>query len=269
MSVPAAAQPVAPPLPALPTAALVPPRLLSEPAVAYPDRATGDATITLTITVNADGTVRSAIPTESDEPFSSQAARAALGWRFDPATRGAIPVAARIRVEVVFHPPAVAPRPPPPAPSPPSLPSSAVDEVFVRGAHEEPSRTATLSRAEVRQVPGAFGDPFRAIEIMPGVTPIVSGLPFFFVRGAPPGDVGYYLDGIRVPYLFHVGFGPSVIHPALIDRVDLYPGGYPARFGRFSGGIISGETVAPSDELHGEYNVRLFDAGFLGETGFD
>jgi hypothetical protein len=148
------------------------------------------------------------------------------------------------------------------------VPSSPVDEVFVRGAHEEPSRTATLSRAEVRQVPGAFGDPFRAIDIMPGVTPIVSGLPFFFVRGAPPGDVGYYLDGIRVPYLFHVGVGPSVIHPALVDRVDLYPGGYPARFGRFSGGIISGETVAPSDELHGEYNLRLFDAGALVETPF-
>jgi hypothetical protein len=60
-----------------------------------------------------------------------------------------------------------------------------------------------------------------------------------------------------------------VIHPALIDRVDLYPGGYPARFGRFSGGIVSGETVPPASELHGEYNVRLFDAGALLETPFD
>jgi hypothetical protein len=143
-----------------------------------------------------------------------------------------------------------------------------VQEVLVRGAHEEPSRTASLARAEVRQIPGVFGDPFRAIEVLPGVTPIVSGLPFFFVRGAPPGDVGYFLDGVRVPYLFHVGAGPSVVHPGLIDRVDLYPGGYPARFGRFSGGVVSGETIEPATELHGEYNVRLFDAGALVETPF-
>ncbi|HKQ69094.1 MAG TPA: TonB-dependent receptor plug domain-containing protein, partial [Polyangiaceae bacterium] len=140
-------------------------------------------------------------------------------------------------------------------------------EITVRG-EREPARTATLSRAEVRQIPGTFGDPFRAIEIMPGVTPMVTGLPFFFVRGAPPGNVGYFLDGIRVPVLFHVGVGPSVVHPALIGRVDLYPGGYPARFGRFSGGIVSGETVPPGSDLHGEYNVRLFDAGAFAEVPF-
>src|SRR5690606_27714002 len=78
------------------------------------------------------------------------------------------------------------------------------EEVHVRGARE-PGRTVTLSRTEVRQIPGTFGDPFRAVEIMPGVTPVVSGLPFFFVRGAPPGNVGYYLDGVRIPLLFHVG----------------------------------------------------------------
>jgi hypothetical protein len=65
----------------------------------------------------------------------------------------------------------------------------------------------------VRELPGAFGDPFRAIEVLPGVTPIATGLPYFYVRGAPPGNVGYFLDGVRVPYLYHIGLGPSVIHP--------------------------------------------------------
>jgi hypothetical protein len=51
--------------------------------------------------------------------------------------------------------------------------------------------------------------------------------------------------------------------------VDLYPGGYPARFGRFAGGIVTGETTAPRDDLHGEANVRILDAGALVETGFD
>jgi TonB family protein len=288
------APPMPPPSPAARTGELAAPTLLSDASVAYPSGATGDATVVLTITVNADGSVRSAAAAEANEPFSSVAVRAALGFRFEPAMRDGKPLAARIRIQLTFRAPEPPAKPPnnpavipsatntpgstntPPAsssatapkPPPRARPSDAPDEVLVRGAHAEPSRSATLSRAEVRQIPGAFGDPFRAIEIMPGVTPIVSGLPFFFIRGAPPGNVGYFLDGVRVPYLFHVGAGPSVIHPGLVDRVDLYPGGYPARFGRYSGGIVSGESTPPSFVEHGEYNVRLFDAGGLLETPF-
>ena len=263
----ASAQPVAPS-----DAVLEPPHLVSDATVPYPPNGRGEAAVLLTVTVNADGSVRAAVPTEPAEPFADAAVRAALAWRYQPALRGGKPVAARIRVEILFHPPAAAPAPlqPVPAPPPPvAKPRDAPQEVLVRGAHEEPSRTVSLSRAEVRQIPGTFGDPFRALEIMPGVTPIVSGLPFFFIRGAPPGDAGYFLDGVRVPYLFHVGVGPSVVNPAFVDRVDLYPGGYPARFGRFSGGIVSGETTEPASVAHGEANVRVFDAGALVEVPFD
>ena len=256
----------------------VAPKPLSDLDVPYPEGASGDATIVLTLTVERDGTVSAVTPQPALEPFASVALSAARKWQFQPATRGGVIVSARIRMLVEFHPP---PPPEPPEEQPssdsalstPQAPAAkrrrGPIEIQVRGVKMDPSRTATLSRAEVRQIPGTFGDPFRAIEIMPGVTPIISGLPFFFIRGAPPGDVGYFLDGIRVPLLFHIGVGPSVIHPALIDRVDLYPGGYPASFGRFSGGIVSGETVPPASELHGEYNVRLFDAGALIETPFD
>jgi TonB family protein len=258
--------------------AVVPPELASPASVAYPERATGDAVVVLALTIDADGNVRQARAVQGDDPFAKAAVEAALSWRFSPATRAGKPVASIIRFEVTFHAP-VASGEPPPAPSTPKPPepprgsatatrrATAPVEVQVRGDRPAPT-VSSFARAEVRQLPGAFGDPFRAIEALPGVTPIVSGLPFFYVRGAPPGNVGYFLDGIRVPYLYHVGLGPSVIHPAMVERVDLYPGGYPARFGRFAGGIVSGETTAPRDDLHGEGNIRLFDVGALAETGF-
>jgi TonB family protein len=140
-------------------------------------------------------------------------------------------------------------------------------EVVVRGQKLAPA-VRSFSRSEVRQLPGAFGDPFRAIEALPGVTPILSGLPFFYIRGAPPGNVGYFLDGVRVPLLYHLALGPSVVHPAMVDRVDLYSGGYPAQFGRYAGGIVSAETTEPRADFHGEYNLRLFDVGAMAETGF-
>lgn len=254
---------------------VVPPRPLAPLTAGYPEGAGGDAKVTLVLTINADGSVRSAVPAAgAPEPFASAAVAASAGWRFSPATRAGKPIAAKIRAEIAFSAPKIAPPPEPaqqaapPAgqaprePAPP--PQAAPIDVSVEGELPAPGVT-TFSRAEVRLLPGAFGDPFRAVETLPGVTPLASGVPFFYVRGAPPGNVGYFLDGVRVPLLYHLGLGPSVIHPAIVDRVDLYPGGYPARFGRFAGGIVSGETRDPLPEWHGEANLRLVDAGAMVE----
>ncbi len=262
---------------------IVPPKLVFAPAIPYPRGGTGDATVVLAITVSAAGAVRAVRAIEGEEPFLGAAVQAAPAFRFEPATRGGRTLSATIRFEVTFRAPAAESAPTRPGPAPPGSatqptsppkapegtppPSPESVEVLVRG-RRAPPMASSMTRAEVRQLPGAFGDPFRAIEILPGVTPIVSGLPYFYVRGAPPGNVGYFLDGVRVPYLYHVGLGPSVVHPGMVDRVDLYPGGYPARFGRFAGGIVSGETTEPRDDLHGEANIRILDAGALAETGF-
>ncbi|TKD03193.1 TonB-dependent receptor domain-containing protein [Polyangium fumosum] len=250
----------------------------------YPEGATGDADVMLAILVRSDGKVTEARVIEGPEPFASAAAAAASSWEFEPARRNGKPISARIRFLVSFRAPAPVPETPaPPAetsPAPATTPAAPAPtappakppapkaiEVRVQGEHQAPT-TRTMSRVEVRQLPGAFGDPFRAIEAMPGVTPIASGVPYFFVRGAPPGNVGYFLDGIRVPLLFHVAAGPSVIHPGLVDRVDLYPGGFPSRYGRFTGGIVAGTVREPENRLHGEGNIRLFDAGAMVEAPF-
>jgi TonB family protein len=261
--------------------AVIAPRLDPPPQVAYPAGASGDAEVTLILTIEKDGKVRLAEIEAGAEPFAAAAKQAAAAWRFQPATRDGIPVTAKIRFVATFHGEKTVPAPAEPAaPAEPekpllsgkaaapkaSLPRAPL-EIVIHADKLAPSVTS-LSRAEVRQIPGTFGDPFRAIEALPGVTPTVSGLPFFYVRGAPPGNVGYYLDGVRVPYLFHVFVGPSIVNPAMVERVDLHSGGYPAQFGRYAGAIVSAETTAPRDDFHGEGNLRIFDAGVLVESGF-
>jgi TonB dependent receptor/TonB-dependent Receptor Plug Domain len=95
---------------------------------------------------------------------------------------------------------------------------------------------------------------------------MASGLPFFYVRGAPPADTGYFVDGVPVPTLFHIGPGASIVPGALVDHVDFFPGAAPARYGRFVGGIIAGQTTDPSPVARGEASVRLFDASAFVET---
>jgi TonB family protein len=275
----AAAQ-VKPPVPAPPVPAVTPPVAPSITSVPYPPGASGDAVVVLELTVKTDGTVSNAIVVDGVEPFADEARQSVLAWRFLPARRGGTSVAARIRARVAFHQeqapstPRATGQPPPttqgpaattPAPATSNVVLEVPEDVEVRGVRREIGET-TLSATDVREMPGAFGDPFRAIEALPGVTPVVSGLPFFYIRGAPPNDNGYYVDGIRVPLLFHVGIAEGVIHPALIDRVDFYPGAPPAAYGGSAGAVIDGRTRDPATTPHGEANVRLIDAGALLES---
>jgi TonB family protein len=274
-AVAAAEEPAPPPASAAPVppeaaASITRPVPLNTPAPLYPEGHTGDHAVAVELTVTEEGTVSDATILLGEPPFSDLALEAVRSWTFEPATRNGEPVAARIRFEVLFREPEpepeAAPEPLPVAPAPvapPPAPGEPVDVVVI-GEREAPERVS-MSRAEVREIPGTFGDPFRGVEVMPGVTPLATGLPYFYVRGAPPGNVGYYLDNIRVPLLYHFALGPSVIHPGIVDRVDLYSGAYPARYGRYSGGIVAAETTAPRPSLHGEANVRLFDAGALLE----
>lgn len=275
----ASAQPAQAPTPAAAPVVTLP-VLEGAPEVLYPEGAQGEAEVVLVLVIQPDGAVASVEVDRGDEPFASVAKASALTFHFSPATRDGKPVSARIRYAITFREPAPeepipesltettqTPEKPPPA-APQKQKVQKVIEVVVLG--DRPAPTArTITRAEVRQLPGAFGDPFRAIEVLPGVTPIVSGLPYFYVRGAPPGNVGYFLDGVRVPYLFHVAAGPSVVHPAVVDRVDLYSGGYPARYGRFAGAVVAAETKEPEPDTHGEGVLRLVDVGALVEAPFD
>jgi TonB family protein len=242
----------------------------------YPDSAQGEASVALELTLTADGAVTEARAIEGDEPFASKAVDAARSWRFRAATRDGKPIAAKIRYLVRFVPPRDIEPEPEPAPAPPSpaegggaapaKPEQPVYEIVIIG-ERSPIRHE-LGRAEIARMPGAFGDPYRAIEALPGVVPIVSGLPYFYVRGAPPGNVGYFFDGIPVPFLYHFAAGPGVFHPAFIERVDLYPGAYPVRYGRFAGAIVAGEMAPPSFRPRAEWNIRILDSGAMVEAPF-
>jgi len=121
-----------------------------------------------------------------------------------------------------------------------------------------------LEGEELIHTPGTLGDPFRAVESLPGVTSVAWPAPIYAVRGSNPGNTGYFLDDVRVPTLFHFALGPSVIHPYFFRDLDFYAGGYPARYGRYVAGVVAARTrAAPEDDVHASVDVRLFDAGAM------
>ena len=256
---------------------VVPPKRLDAAPVPYPADGKGDASVDLVIVVDPVGAVTDVRVRQGTPPFSDAAMEAVKNWRFAPATRDDAPTSARIAVTVTFRappPPPPQPREVPPAPERPARPPGEAApaptiDVSVKG-HREELGTNYIPRAEAQLVPGAFGDPFRIVEALPCMAPYFSGLPYYYVCGSPPETVGYFIDGIKVPLLFHVGAGPSAIAAPLVDSVDLFSGAYPSHYGRYAGAVIAGQTTPPEeDHAHGEAGARVFDAHAFVETPFD
>jgi TonB family protein len=257
-----------------------PPEAISTP-LAYPETASGAATLLLELTIDPSGHVVNARVLDGDPQFHAAALSAAQNWLFEPARRRGEAISARIRYSVRFTPEVTEPsakqaEAPAPTPKPLVAPAPASTqagtgparpiEITVQGKRAPPG-SVLLTREETRALPGTFGDPLRAIEAQPGVVPIVSGLPAFFIRGAPPANVGFFFDGIELPLLYHAFFGPSVIHPGFIDTIEFYPGASPAQYGRFAGPIVAVNSRPLRARAGGEANVRLIDAGGLVESG--
>jgi hypothetical protein len=261
---------------------VTPPKPASEIVVLRPEGVEGDAVVVLELIVAKDGSVSAAHAIAGPQPFARAAELAALAFQFEPARRGGAPVSARIQLEVRFPAPEpatdaappepqAAPTEPEGAPTDPHATTTssaavadAVTEVTVEGRRRMAGQG--FARAEIRLLPGALGDPLRAVEALPGVTPTLSGLPYFFVRGAPPSDVGYFFDGMRLPALFHALGGPSVVHPGLVESVELYPGPVPVEYGRVAAGAVAARALEPSPEPRAEVALRATDSSALLDT---
>lgn len=122
----------------------------------------------------------------------------------------------------------------------------------------------TITMEEVKRIPGTFGDPVRVVQNLPGAarSPFGSGL--LIIRGSSPQDSGVYVDGIRIPYIYHLGGLESVINPDLVGAVDYLPGGYGPRYGRSTGGVVDVRTVEEMPERKRiVWSTDALDSGFL------
>jgi hypothetical protein len=65
-----------------------------------------------------------------------------------------------------------------------------------------------LAQNDLTRTAGSMGEPFRVIESLPGVTQVAWPLSLYAIRGANPGNTGFFLDGVRLPALFHFALVP-------------------------------------------------------------
>jgi len=120
---------------------------------------------------------------------------------------------------------------------------------------EAATQSVTLGHHDLEQVPGAHDDVMRAIRTVPGLADNLSSRPY--VRGAFLEDVLVRFDGIPMVDPFHFKNFQNLISafdPATVDRIDVYTGGFPVKYGTRSAGVID---IAP----------RMVESGYEHRVG--
>ncbi len=118
-----------------------------------------------------------------------------------------------------------------------------------------------VEATDAKRVAGTQGDVLKIVENMPGVARAAAGSGEVVVWGASPEDTRVYVDGVRVPLLYHFGGLRSTVHTDLVKNVELIPGGYGVAYGRGLGGLVSVETREPNAErARGSIGLDVLDA---------
>jgi TonB family protein len=132
-------------------------------------------------------------------------------------------------------------------------------ETTVRATKPPPAVTRyELAQPELKVVPGTFGDPLRVVQNLPGVARTPFGLGALVIRGSSPNDSGIYVEGHKIPLLYHFLVGPGVLAPELIDRIDFFPGNFGVGYGRVTAGVVDvGIKTSPAPRLHGVVDINL------------
>jgi TonB family protein len=119
---------------------------------------------------------------------------------------------------------------------------------------------------EGRRVPGTQGDTLKVVQNLPGVARAAFGSGQLVVWGAAPQDTRVYVDGVRVPLLYHGGGLRSTINSDMVRAIDLAPGGYGAEYGHGLGGLVTVDTRAPrADGYHGYAAADVIDGSAMVE----
>ena len=150
-----------------------------------------------------------------------------------------------------------------------------LEEVIVEGERLPP----TISRkdirgSELRRIPGVGNDALKGLTTLPSI-----GIPndyfgILYIRGSEPGSNLYYFDRTPLGYPFHWGGLLSTVSSEVIEKIDIYAGGYGAEFGLDSQAVLDIHSRnSVEKQTSGKFNLNiLYSEGMLerriGDEGY-
>lgn len=148
-------------------------------------------------------------------------------------------------------------------------PGVELEEVTVKGQRARAASPEigllSITVNQIKQLPAIMGesDVLRAFQLMPGVQGGKEGTSGIHVRGGSPDQNLIMLDDIPLYYVNHIGGFVSVFNPDALKSVELFKGGFPARYGgRLSGVMDVRMKEGNMTELSGNYTIGILSSKF-------
>ena len=150
-----------------------------------------------------------------------------------------------------------------------SLAPSTFDEVVVRQIPPvRPGGFLNIPVAQLRQVPSLMGEPdlIRALSYTPGISTGREGSTGLYVRGGSPEQNLILLDEAPMYNTAHAFGFLSVFNPDAVKNIDVYKGGFPARYGgRVASVIDLTNKEGDREKYQGGWALGLLNSRFVLE----
>ena len=152
--------------------------------------------------------------------------------------------------------------------APPSR--SEVETVVVSASRYSISRdmagsTFSIDQRTIQNLPDIGEDPIRATQRLPGTAASGASAQTHF-RGGEQNEVGIMLNGLWLFDPFHIRDYQSIfstIDARAIDGVEVYTGGFPARYGDRMSGLVLMNSLESESARHNEIGISVFNTSFL------
>lgn len=117
-----------------------------------------------------------------------------------------------------------------------------------------------------RDAPGTWAEPVRSVFLVPGARALLSGFSPASFDGLPFDATAYWYDGVKLELPGHALFGPTTLHPAWVEGVQVAAAVETAERGRALGRSVELLPRTPrAPGAHGVARVDLLQAGLYGE----
>ena len=150
-----------------------------------------------------------------------------------------------------------------------------LEEVEVTGEHTPKTVSKkSIQSQEITRLPGTGGDALRALSAIPGIGVANDFSGALYIRGGSEDDNLYYFDRVPFAYPYHFGGLVSSVSSEVINRIDVYAGGYGAEFGVDAQAVIDIYSMAESRKDFGaKFNLNLLYSegllhGTIGDKGY-
>ena len=187
-------------------------------------------------------------------------------YRIEVASSGFDPVVRRVYVESAKTTPVTILL----EPSKPEIESITVSASRYEISRDVVTSSFLLDQRTIQNMPDIGEDPIRVVQRLPGTAAGgVSARAHF--RGGEEAETGIILNGQRLFDPFHVRDYNNIfsaIDSRAIDGVEVYTGGFPARYGDRLSGFVLMDSLDSIEPRHTELGVSVFNTSILSAGTF-